>query len=114
MAFGVLVFILNPIPRLSYILIIPFVVAFGVNYPLMITLFSASVDETEQGWVMGVTVALYTLGAGLISLFGGQLMSLDIRWPFFISMASLVLAMIFVVLLWRDARVRALNARGQD
>ena len=104
MAVSILVFMLNPVADLSYLLLIPLVMAFGVIYPTMLTLFSAGVDATEQGWVMGVVIALYTLGTGSISLIGGYLMSLSINLPFLISIGSFIVAYMLVKILWRESR----------
>lgn len=101
----------NPSPLLAYALIIPFIVPFALYYPTMLTLFSAAVEKSEQGWVMGVTVALFTLGAGTISLIGGWLMSIDIHLPFLISAASIALALVLIALLWRGDDMRALLRR---
>lgn len=111
MGLGLLIVMLNPTGALSYVAILPFVIAFGINYPLMLSLFSASVDETEQGWVMGVTVALYTLGAGIISFVGGQLMAISIYLPYSVALAAVVIAMILIFTLWRGERFRALDPR---
>lgn len=101
MLVGILAFMLNPLPSLSYILLIPIVVAFAVNYPQMLTLFSLNVDESDQGWVMGVTFALFTFGTGSISLLGGVLMGIDIRMPFMVAIGSFAVAILLVVFLWR-------------
>lgn len=101
MAAGLVMFLLNPIAALSYIMIVPFVVAWAVNYPVILTIFSGSVGPAEQGWVMGVTVALYTLGAGIISMVGGDFMAIDIRLPFLIAIGSVVLAGLLAISLWR-------------
>ncbi|MEH6525934.1 MAG: MFS transporter [Sneathiella sp.] len=93
--------ILNPSPILAYVLIATFFVPFALYYPTMLTLFSKAVDDTEQGWVMGVGVALFTLGAGIISLLGGWLMSVDIHLPFIVSVISALVAMALIALLWR-------------
>ena len=111
MGLGLLIVMFNPIGDLSYVAILPFVVAFGINYPMMLSLFSASVDEKEQGWVMGVTVALYTLGAGIISFLGGQLMAISIYLPYSVALAAVVIAMILIFTLWRGERFRALDPR---
>ena len=50
---------------------------------------------------MGVTVALYTLGAGIISLIGGELMTIGPRLPFVLSLACLLLAATLIAFLWR-------------
>ena len=92
-------FLLNPIAALSYVMIVPFVVAWA--YPVILTIFSKSVGSAEQGWVMGVTVALYTLGAGIISMLGGNFMAIDIKMPFLIAIGSVVLAGLLAIALWR-------------
>ena len=104
--------LLNPSPWLAYVLIVPFVVPFAVTYPTMLTLFSASVDDSEQGWVMGVTVALFTLGAGIISLVGGSLMTVDVRLVIAVSMASCFVALGLVAILWREAMMARLDPRN--
>ncbi|MEM7443027.1 MAG: MFS transporter [Pseudomonadota bacterium] len=111
MAIGLVIVMVNPVGILSYAAILPFVVAFGINYPLMLSLFSASVDEHEQGWVMGVTVALYTLGAGIMSLIGGQLMAMSIYLPYSVSILALVIAAILIFVLWRGESFRNLDPR---
>lgn len=95
-------FIANWSPLLVYIPIVAMIVPFAVNYPTMLTLFSNSVGPSEQGWVMGVTVALLTLGAAIVSLAGGWLMSINIHAPFVVSIASCLIALGLVALLWRD------------
>lgn len=111
MALGLAIFMANPIAALSYVAIVPFVAAFGVNYPMMISLFSSSVDSTEQGWVMGITVAIYTLGAGIISLAGGQLMAISIYLPFIVALVATILAAVLIFTLWRSDDMRALSGR---
>ncbi|USG60573.1 MFS transporter [Sneathiella marina] len=103
--------ILNPSPALAYVLIATFFVPFALYYPTLLTLFSKAVDETEQGWVMGVGVALFTLGAGIISLIGGWLMSIDIHLPFIISVISALIAMGLIALLWRGPEMKKLLER---
>ena len=104
--------LVNPSGVLAYILIIPFIVPFAIYYPTILTLYSRAVDESEQGWVMGVTVALYTLGAGLVSLLGGRLMEINIHLPFVIAMACAVTALVLIQLLWRSEDIRALAAKS--
>ena len=104
--------LVNPSPWLAYVLVVPFMVPFAVNYPTMLTLFSASVDDSEQGWVMGVTVALFTLGAGIISLVGGSLMTIDVHLVFAVSMVSCFIALGLVALLWRDTMMARLDPRS--
>lgn len=105
------IFVLNNSPMLSYVLVVPIVIGFAVGYPTMLALFSASAGQDEQGWVMGITIALFTLGSGIIALAGGALMTLDARLPFITGIASLLLALVFIATLWRQADVRALDGR---
>jgi len=101
MCVGGVAFIVNSSPWLTFVPVVVLIVPFAVNYPTMLTLFSNSAAKNEQGWVMGVTVALFTLGAGLVSLFGGWLMSLNIHMPFGIAVASGLIALGLVLTLWR-------------
>ncbi|MEM7172655.1 MAG: MFS transporter [Pseudomonadota bacterium] len=105
-------FVVNGSPVVAYLLIVPFMVAFALNYPTMLTLFSLAVDERQQGWVMGVTVALFTLGAGIISVIGGRLMAVSIHLPFMISVGSLVIALLLILLFWRTKDMRDLLMRS--
>jgi hypothetical protein len=77
----------------------------------MMTLFSNAVGPSEQGWVMGVTVALYTLGAGIVSLTGGWLMSINIHMPFVISIGSGLIALVLALTLWRRDMMEKIDPR---
>lgn len=109
MSASTVVSVVNPSPFLAYVLVVPFAMGFGLYYPAVLALFSASVDESEQGWVMGVTVACLTLGAGIISLVGGRLMAIDMRMPFLISAGAAALALVLIGVLWRGEDVRGLD-----
>ncbi len=111
MAASAAIAVINPWPIMAYLLILPLVIAFAVYLPTMLTLFSAAVDESEQGWVMGVAIALFTLGAGLVSLLGGWLISIDIRFPFAIAAASSLLAAGLIPILWRGRDFSGLDSR---
>ena len=111
MAASAAIAVVNPWPLMAYLLILPLVIAFAVYLPTMLTLYSAAVDDSEQGWVMGVGVALFTLGAGLVSLLGGWLMSIDIRFPFAIAAASSLLAVVLIPMLWRGRDFLELDSR---
>ena len=113
MAVSLIFFIFNDNSLLSYILVVPIVVAFAICYPTMLSLFSMSAGEDEQGWVMGLTIALFTLGCGAISLAGGAMMAIDARLPFIAGIASFLAALIFSSTLWRQTDVRALDIAGQ-
>ena len=113
MAVSLSVFLVNGVPLLSYVLVVPIVVGFAIGYPTILALFSASAKDDEQGWVMGLSIALFTLGSGAISLIGGAMMAIDPRLPFMTGIASYVIALIFIATLWRQADVQALDRAGQ-
>jgi predicted MFS family arabinose efflux permease len=114
MAVFLAVYLFNGISLLSYFLVVPIVVGFAIGYPTLFALFAASVGEDEQGWVMGITIALFTLGSGLIALAGGAMMTINANLPFITGIASFILALIFIAILWRRPDVRALDRREQD
>jgi DHA1 family tetracycline resistance protein-like MFS transporter len=101
----------NPVAALTYVLLAPLMIVYGVTYPTMLGLFSASVEANEQGWVMGVTIALYTLGSGSVSLIGGSLMSVSIYLPFMISIGGYLTALLLMSTIWRNEGVRSLDPR---
>jgi predicted MFS family arabinose efflux permease len=100
MIVGALLYALAPHPVYCYFLIFVYYFGFGIAYPTILGIFSASVGEDEQGWVMGITVALFTLAAGITSFLGGDLMSIDIRSPFFVSCGAAVLALVLLLTTW--------------
>ncbi|MEO1223023.1 MAG: MFS transporter [Pseudomonadota bacterium] len=108
MAVSAAVALANPWPLMAYVLILPLAAAFAIYLPTTLTLFSAAVDADEQGWIMGVAVALFTLGSGLVSLLGGRLMAIDIHFPFAIAAGCSVIAGLLILLLWRGRDIRAL------
>ncbi|MEM8590195.1 MAG: MFS transporter [Pseudomonadota bacterium] len=108
MAVSAALALVNPWPLMAYVLILPLAAAFAIYLPTTLTLFSAAVDADEQGWIMGVAVALFTLGSGLVSLLGGRVMAIDIHFPFAIAAGCSVIAGLLILLLWRGRDFRAL------
>ncbi len=106
-----LAFALIPVAFLTFIPVFFFYFLFGVAYPTVLGIFSGSVSEADQGWVMGVTTATFCLAGGITSLAGGGLMSLDIRSPFYIATASAALGLLFMLLTWGTPTLRKLLAR---
>ena len=96
-----ILFVLTPVLAVSYLAIPPAAVAFAVGYATLLSLFSAAVESDQQGWVMGVSTALWTLGAGLTSLIGGDLMGLNLQLPFYMAAASAALTIVMILILWR-------------
>jgi len=106
-----LAFVLIPVAFLTYIPIFFFYFLFGVSYPTLLGIFSGSVSATDQGWVMGVTTAVFCLAGGIMSLSGGGLMSLDIRSPYYIAAAAAAFALPLMAMTWGTSAMRKLTAR---
>ncbi|MEM7075966.1 MAG: MFS transporter [Pseudomonadota bacterium] len=103
-----LAFAFSPNGVLSYVPVFFFYFFFGVSYPTLLGLFSSSVSEADQGWVMGVTTAVFCLAGGVMSLIGGGLMSFDIRLPYYIVVVSAVLGLIGMHMRWRGKEISKL------
>ena len=106
-----LAFVLIPVAFLTYIPVFFFYFLFGVSYPTLLGMFSSSVGDEDQGWVMGVTTATFCLAGGIMSLFGGGLMTLDIHLPYYIAAAAAALGLLFMVTTWGAPAIRKLIAR---
>ncbi|MEX0350755.1 MAG: MFS transporter [Paracoccaceae bacterium] len=111
MMLSLIIFTLNPVGSLSYLLVIPIVIGFAVGYPTILALFSASAGEEEQGWVMGITIALFTLGSGLVSLAGGVLIGVNVHLPFAVGILCCGIALALIATLWRGSDVQAIDTR---
>ena len=111
MMVSVFAFALIPLALLTYVPVFFFYFLFGVSYPTLLGLFSGSVGEADQGWVMGVTTAVFCLAGGIMSLIGGGLMSLDIRLPFYIATVAAALGLLLLALTWGAQAMRKLTAR---
>ena len=112
-----LAFISVPTGLLAFLPILGVSLAFAVGYPALLAIYSLSVDETEQGWIMGVTAALFTAGAGFTSLIGGAAMSIAPQLPFIYGAAVAGLAIILVYATWSYPAVRKVvdaRYRGSD
>lgn len=109
-----LAFALIPVAWLTFIPVFLFYFLFGISYPTLLGLFSGSVSEADQGWVMGVTTAVFCLAGGVMSLIGGGLMDFDIRLPFYIASAAAAGGLLLLVLTWGTPMIRKLVARPQE
>ena len=108
----VLAFAFLPAAVLTYVPLFIFYFFFGVAYPTLIGLFSSAVGEADQGWVMGVTTAVFCLAGGITSLSGGSLMALDTRGPFYVAATAALLGLIALLLTWGAPEIRRITARA--
>jgi predicted MFS family arabinose efflux permease len=101
-------FIASPNALLTYVPVFCFYFAFGIAYPTFLGLYSAAVSDKEQGWVMGVTIAVFTLVAGVISLLGGELIGLDLDLPFYGVIIAALTALVVMFFAWNKPDIKAL------
>jgi predicted MFS family arabinose efflux permease len=102
-------FIASPLALLCFVPVFIFYFIFGISYPTFLGLYAASVSDEEQGWVMGITIAVFTLVAGVMSLLGGDLMSIDIRAPFYIVIATALVGFAVLLVVWRTPEVKRIT-----
>ncbi len=107
-----LAFALLPVAFLTYAPVFFFYFLFGVSYPTLLGIFSGSVSEADQGWIMGVTTAVFCLAGGIMSLSGGGLMDLDIRSPYYIAAAAAAFGLLLMAMTWGTPAMRKLTARS--
>ena len=86
--------------------------AFGVAYTSMLGLFSHSVPNSQQGWVMGITVSLFTSGAAITSLFGEQLLQISLDFPFILVVIGFCISAALLLLFPLSKKVGASQAQG--
>lgn len=104
-------FVLSPSAVFCFIPVFCFYFIFGISYPTFLGLYAASVTDEEQGWVMGITIAVFTLVAGTMSLVGGELMSVNIRLPFYIVIAAALMGVVVLFFAWNNVAVKRLTNR---
>lgn len=109
-----LAFTLLPVAILTYVPIFFFYFFFGVAYPTLLGLFSSSVSDADQGWVMGVTTGVFCLAGGIMSLAGGGLMAADIHSPFYIVSGVAMLGLLLLGLTWRGPDIQKILKRTGD
>ena len=111
MVISAIAYVAAPVAYLCYIPIFVFYFFFGVSYPTLLGIFSGSVGKADQGWIMGVTTAVFTLAGGIMSLIGGGMMSVDIRLPFYVVIVAAALGLVSIVAAWNRPDIRRLTAR---
>jgi predicted MFS family arabinose efflux permease len=109
MVISSIAYVASPFAVLCYVPIFAFYFFFGISYPTLLGIFSGSVSKADQGWVMGVTTAVFTLAGGVMSLIGGGMMSIDIRLPFYVVIVAALLGLAFMGLEWNKPDIRRLT-----
>ncbi|WP_299490919.1 MFS transporter [uncultured Shewanella sp.] len=81
---------------LPYVVVVIFMLGFSLAYTTMLKFFSDAVDEQSQGWVMGITVSLFTSGCAIVSILGGALMDISTRAPMILMTLVYFLALVLI------------------
>ncbi|MCH9625186.1 MAG: Tetracycline resistance protein, class C [Chlamydiales bacterium] len=81
-------------PLWAWLMTIPIGAGMGLGYSFILALFSQQVTADRQGWVMGITSALVAFGAGAASIIEGFLSPLNLRLPFYISIALIAIGLL--------------------
>lgn len=99
MAFFQILFVLSGNGYLAMVSIFPLFMAYGVAYTNCLDIFSRSVPEHRQGWAMGISISLLTLGGAIASFLGEELISIFAQLPFVVSIGLLSLGGLLALIL---------------
>lgn len=99
---------------LSFLPVFTFYFVFGIAYPTFLSIYSLSVPDDEQGWIMGITIAVFTFVGGVMSLIGGWLTSIDVTMPFYLVIGAAILAIVSMALAWRTESIDQLMRRVRE
>ncbi len=86
------IFLLSGNEYVAVASMLPLLMAYGVAYTNCLSIFSDAVSEDKQGWVMGISISLFTFGGGVVSLIGEELMNIFLELPFLLSIIGMLLA----------------------
>jgi len=73
-------------------------ICIAVAYSMIITLFSNQVDENSQGWVMGITNAIGSIGFATVGITSSILADYSVNYPILFSGIFLVLSAVLLYL----------------
>lgn len=92
MALFQVIFLISGNEYIAVASMMPIFMAYGVTYTNCLSIFSDAVPENKQGWVMGISVSLFTFAGGVVSIVGEELMNIFLKLPFLLSITGLVIA----------------------
>lgn len=78
--------------------LIPVSMGIALGHAAIMALFSNQVDETHQGWVMGVTGAVVSLSILVSAIVNALIGELNPRYPFYLSLSAYVLGFLAITL----------------
>jgi MFS transporter, DHA1 family, tetracycline resistance protein len=97
-ALGYALFVLIHSVWVVWLLVIPVTALMTVFYNIILALFSHAVDDTRQGWVMGVTMSLTALSFAVTGFVGGGLLNISAATPLWVGCGLTIItaALLFV------------------
>ncbi|MEM8570211.1 MAG: MFS transporter [Pseudomonadota bacterium] len=97
-------------PVVSFLCITLMGVVHAYMYPAFLGLFSKATSAEDQGWVMGVAVALFTLASAIASFIGGLIGAADFPALFGFGGVAALVTLATIAWLWRREDVKAIVA----
>jgi len=83
--------------------VVPATTLAALGYATILSLFSRAVDESHQGWVMGVTGAIMALSFGAVAIPGSYLASISVDIPIALSAIGLFASVILMKVMIKDS-----------
>lgn len=81
---------------LLWMVSIPMCAGIAISYTALLGLFSAQADETEQGWVMGITQSLGAFAFGLTGFVEAFVSNVSLEAPMIVAILFLVVASVIM------------------
>lgn len=81
---------------IQWVIALPTAIAVSVAYGAIIMLFSRSVSDDRQGWVLGLAVSVNALVWGLSSVLNGALSAVSYLAPFALCLISLIASAVLI------------------
>ena len=82
-----------------------FVIFFAIAYTNMLSLFSDCVTSDKQGWVMGISVSIFTLASFFTSIFTPMLFNISMMSPIDVTVIGCVIAYFILMKLQSDSHL---------
>lgn len=80
----------------QWLVALPIAISVSVAYGAIIMLFSRTVSDERQGWVLGIAVSVNALVWGLSSMLNGALSSISYFAPFILCILTLIASAVLV------------------
>ena len=103
-------FAVNGSLALAFVLVAVMGAAHAIAFPSFLNLYSQAAGASEQGWIMGVSTALFTLASAVVSFLGGVVAEEDAIGPFVAAAVAAAVAIALMATVWRERTIHELAA----